>query len=154
MNQKLSDWANVAEIVSGVAVVVTLIFLIIGIRENTDITRASMYDRTLDSVNQWRMTVANNDKLLKAWSDRGPDLDMEQWSGPDRLRLLFLANSLWGTYEKAFYAREYSIIGDNEWVRFETQICLQYQGEAPEVRDLFPSFLTPRFIEYVEELCR
>ena len=154
MKLKLAEWASIAEIVSGVAVVVTLIFLVVGIRENTDITRASMYDRTLDSVNQWRMIVVNNDELLDAWSDRAPDLDMGQWSAPERLRLLFLANSLWGTYEKAFYAREYSIIGDDEWVRFEIQICFQYQGEAPEVRDLFPNFLTPRFIAYIQVLCR
>lgn len=32
MNLKLSDWASIAEIVSGIAVVATLIFLIRGIQ--------------------------------------------------------------------------------------------------------------------------
>ena len=41
MKQKLSEWASIAEIVSGIAVVITLVFLIFGIRENTEVTRAA-----------------------------------------------------------------------------------------------------------------
>jgi len=41
VNQKLSDWANLAEIVSGVAIVVTLVFVIVEIRENTEAIRSS-----------------------------------------------------------------------------------------------------------------
>ena len=65
MTQKLSDWASIAEIVSGIAVVVALVFLVVGIRENTEMARASMYERTFDSLNQWRMDIANNDALLE-----------------------------------------------------------------------------------------
>jgi hypothetical protein len=39
---KLEKWALIAEIVGGVSVVITLIFLIAGIRENTAVTRVSM----------------------------------------------------------------------------------------------------------------
>ncbi len=41
MNQKLSDWASIAEIVSGVAIVVTLIVLILQVQGNTDELRAA-----------------------------------------------------------------------------------------------------------------
>jgi len=154
MNQKLSDWASIAEIVSGIAVVVTLIFLILSIRENTAITRASMFDRTLDSVNQWRMDIADNDSLLKSFSLRAPTLDATELSQVDRLRLQFIVNAMWGIYEKAFYSREYGVIGDDEWGRFETQICLQYEAEVPAFRDAFGTFLTPRFVKYVQGRCR
>jgi hypothetical protein len=154
MNSKLSDWASIAEIVSGIGVVVTLIFLVVGIRENTEIARASMFERTLESVNQWRMDIAGNDSLLASFSLRDPTLDVTGWSEIDRLRLQFLVNSLWGIYEKAFYSREYGVIGDDEWARFETQICVQYESEVPALRDAFALFLTPRFIEYMKVRCR
>ena len=41
MNQKLSDWAAIAEIISSFAVVVTLIFLIAEISGNTEATLAA-----------------------------------------------------------------------------------------------------------------
>ena len=57
MNQKLSDWASIAEIISGIAVVVTLIFLIAGIRENTAVLRGSSYSNTLESLNQLQASI-------------------------------------------------------------------------------------------------
>jgi hypothetical protein len=57
---KLSDWAGIAEIFSGIAVVVTLVFLIIGIRENTEVTRAATYADLLDGLNEYSMQVAAN----------------------------------------------------------------------------------------------
>ncbi len=41
MNQKLSSWASIAEIVSSVAVIVTLVVLILEIRGNTQEIRAA-----------------------------------------------------------------------------------------------------------------
>ena len=41
MNQKLSDWAGLAEIISSIAVVVSLVVLIVEIRGNTDEVRAA-----------------------------------------------------------------------------------------------------------------
>jgi hypothetical protein len=41
MNKKLSDWASIAEIVSGVAAEIALIFLIVGIRSNSEMTRVA-----------------------------------------------------------------------------------------------------------------
>ena len=41
MNQKLSDWANLAEIVGSFAIVVTLVILIVEVRANTAATEAA-----------------------------------------------------------------------------------------------------------------
>ncbi len=50
MNQKLSDWASAAEIIASIAVVITLIILILGIRENTEVVRAGSYNDLLGNV--------------------------------------------------------------------------------------------------------
>ena len=43
---KLEKWALIAEIVSSVAVVVTLVLLLFEVRENTDIARAARTNET------------------------------------------------------------------------------------------------------------
>lgn len=50
MNQKLAAWASIAEIVSGVAVVVTLVILIAEIRDNTRFLRVSAERQQTDSA--------------------------------------------------------------------------------------------------------
>ena len=53
MKRQLSSWASGAEIISSIAVVVTLVFLVIGIRENTAITRASVYATSIEGINDY-----------------------------------------------------------------------------------------------------
>ncbi len=50
MNQKLSDWASIAEIVSSIAIVVTLVLLIAEVRGNTSAVRAATYQSVSDSI--------------------------------------------------------------------------------------------------------
>lgn len=105
MNQKLSDWASVAEIVSGVAVVVTLIFLVLGIRENSEITRAVAYERNVDSRNEWRMCVSEDDERLRIYQaflagqiDDLNDLAID--------RLGFILDAIWSINEKTYYSNQ------------------------------------------------
>jgi hypothetical protein len=77
---KLERWALVAEIVSGVAVVATLIFLIIEIRGNSDAIRADMQitvsGRTITLITD----AISNSALIEAMSReaQGEDLSFSQ----------------------------------------------------------------------------
>jgi hypothetical protein len=110
MNQKLSDWASIAEIVSGIAVVVSLIFLIAGIRENTEITRAAAYERSIDSFNEWRMWLSSDDELRRGYetwfAGHGDDLDEDILS-----RVGWAVNVVWAIYEKSYFANQAGTFG-------------------------------------------
>ena len=67
MNPKLSDWASVAEIASGLVVVVTLLVLIISIRENTDMIRATTYSQSINALNQWRDSISESREAAELW---------------------------------------------------------------------------------------
>jgi len=155
MNQKLSDWASFAEIVSAVAVVVTLIFLIAGIRDNTEVTRASMFDRSMDSLNEIRLLIASDAEVARIWrAYRDKEFDLLDDVSKEQAGELAMA--IFGIYEKAYYAREYEVIGSREWERFENQICIQLDRAqaSPEVMELVRVILTPSFMSYVTELCQ
>lgn len=43
MNQKLSNWASIAEILSGIAVVISLILLLFEVQGNSEAVRAATF---------------------------------------------------------------------------------------------------------------
>ncbi len=149
---KLSGWASIAEIISGTAVLITLVFLVFGIRENTEITRAAAYDRNIDSLNQWRLDVAQNEELLRAWNayrrgDIGGRIEAEDAG------LGLMLTALWGIYEKSYYANKYGILGASEWTRFEVQICLGRAIDARLWDEMIKIRLTEEFADYVVAFC-
>lgn len=159
MKLTLSDWASIGEIVSGVAVVITLIFLIVGIRENTAVTRSTAFDRSMDSLNQFRMEIAKDPELTRLWVNqrevmRPPEPDEPQIPTVEQYRLILLAGTLWTMYEKSYFAHQYGLIGDNEWFRFERQICSRMEDMGSQAWErLATTMLTPQFTEYSLGLC-
>ena len=149
---KLSDWASIAEVVSGIAVVVTLVFLIMGIRENSEITRAAAYERNIDSFNQWRMWVSQDEELLRLYMAflEGETAELTDF---ERSRMGYIVNTIWANYEKSYYSNQYGILGEAEWARTDRQVCTLY-GLMPRSawEDMTVRF-TEEFGEYVEAKC-
>ena len=155
MNRKLSDWASIAEIISGIAVVITLVFLILGIRENTEIVRASAYAGSMDSLNDFTMDVITNADLRSVWQDyvneNATDFDADE---TQELQLLLIV--LFRNYEKAYFSERYGLLGSAEWGRFERQICLQVDRARltdESILGFLDVVLTDEFAAYVHGTC-
>jgi hypothetical protein len=154
MKLKLQDYANLADIVSGAAIVITLIFLILGVRENTIITRAGTYDRNIDSLIDVKALLAVDPGLAEnymavdrgEWADLSPD---EQF----RIRVVF--EMFFGVYEKTYFARKYGHIGESEWTRFQRQVCIHYGrvSRNPGMADTMRIVMTDEFFAYVTNTC-
>ena len=138
---------------SSLAVVVTLVFLIFGLQENTDATRAGTYDRNLESLIQLRLQAAQ-DEGLSALVGIYLDGDTRELKSSDRTRLFMWVSALWGVLEKAYFANEYGTMGPAEWERFATQICL---SRARITDDTFwaglESLFSEQFRDYVADNC-
>ena len=146
-NERLGNWAHLAEIVSGIAVVGTLIFLIFEIRENSDLIRANTFDRNIESLIDWRMKIISNDAALQTMTD--------YWGidSPELLRQQLLVVSMWSIYEKTYYSQQYGLIGPAEWDRFETVICRYTQSDPGFWKEKIAKFLTEDFRNYVISNC-
>ena len=153
MNQKLSDRASIAEIVSGIGVIVTLIVLVFGIRENTAITRASMYSDMITSFNeQMRPTYA--DPAFSRLYDSYYRQATAELDAVDQRRLQILVGAGLKFYESAYFAREYGVVGDAEWRRHQAAICVQRErAEAAGVYVTQTIALTEEFREFMTTLC-
>jgi hypothetical protein len=139
--------------VASVAVLITLVFLVVGVRQNTEITRSAAYDRSMAGLNEWRLTIATDPELASLF-DTYFQKDPAS-PGPADARLGFMLNALWGVYENAYYAHERRILGDAEWSRFEFQICVSYERDRYRWTGSRPirPFLTEDFASYTESRC-
>ncbi len=151
---KLENWALVAEIVSGAAVVITLVFLILGIRENTNVLRAAAYTDVLDGMNRFQTEVMTDPDSVRVWGafilGEAAELD-----GDDRMRLNLAVLTIFRLYESAYYSDQYGLLGDSERERFERSICMQFtRARSANVETPLRDSLTANFLRYVEEeLC-
>ena len=149
----LSALAQIAEIIASVAVLITLVFLVVGVRQNTEITRAAAYERSMAGLNEWRLTIVTDPELAILFEEY---VRKEPGSpGSEDFRLQLTLNTLWGIYENSYYARQRELLGDSEWSRFEVQLCTSYERDS--LRWATPTgvrtLLTGEFASYAESFC-
>jgi hypothetical protein len=149
----LSDWAQAAEIVAALGVIVGLVFLTLDVRENTETTRSAAYGQSIDRLNEWRAHVIRDpdiSRLYLAYSEAtASELNRE-----DSFRLQLLLTSLWGVYETAFYSRDYGLLGPAEWGRYEVQMCDHRDLNIEEWNRIVAPRITEPFQSFLEVSCR
>ena len=162
-NKQLRKWALGAEIVSAVAIVVTIGFLAIQTMENTNALQAQTYQQLQSELNAYRAIYADSESnLTKALINAQDELDSGgmQSLSEDAYWILFNNSTiLWGIYESAYFADERGVLGEQEWSRFESAICRRFDLDGPlwnfEGRFMSTSLnLTKFFVDYVEGTCK
>ena len=153
--QRLQDFALIAEVVAAVAVIVTLVFLVLEMRSNTDAIRAQTYTELMTQINDWRALTVTDPTLSELTDKRDAD-GWEGLSSVEERRVWYRSIVLWGIYESAFYARERGVLGEDEWQRFEITMCRRFRGGVdwdPPGRREMSLVLMLRFVQYVESAC-
>lgn len=148
-SERIKSWAHIAEIVSGIAVLVTLVFLVFEIRGNSDLIRANTFNRSIESLIDYRMQIASNEDSLRIMTDHwGVD-------NAELLRRQLLVVNLWSIYEKTYFSRQYGLVGEAEWERFESRICGYVKSEdgLEFWRENVANFMTAEFRNYVTARC-
>ena len=154
MKLKLSDWASIAEIVSGAAVIVTLIILIIGVRDNTQTVRASAYSENRNAMNSFQTEILTDQDALRVW-DAYVTQETAELDQLDRQRLTLIVLSFFRIYEDAYNLDQYGYLGDQEWQRFDRNICFWFErARSANISDVLQDTMTRGFFEYVSEACR
>ncbi len=154
-SDQLQKWALGAEIAGAVAVVVTLGFLALQMRENTNAVQAQTYQALMQELNDYRALTFNpglSELEVKfreeGWQDLGRVEQQQIW-----LNIVIR----WGIYESAYFANERGVLGEPEWERFDIGICRTIRSHAdvwePEGFTPITELLTPDFVEYIESSC-
>ena len=126
-NMKLSDWANVAEIVGAVAVIVTLAYVAVQIEQNTIAVEASTRQGRLDFGRhqaELLITQPGLATLVMEAEQNADDLDDEE-------RLRFYEFTTWriATWELTYQEYVDGLIDDETWAAWDGYYLLFVKGK-------------------------
>jgi len=114
----LDDLGSLGEFISGLAVVVTLVYLALQIRYNTRAVRSSMHQDMVEST--LRIAESVSDKpdvgriVLKA------DEDYDSLTKEEQIRFEAYAERVFGNFESVFYSYRNSMIEEDLWESWES----------------------------------
>lgn len=153
---RLEKWALVAEVISGIAIVASLIVLIFEIRESTELARIAAYDAaSRDFDESRRFALTNPDLLELSVALRNGELPNIETEPQEGLRaVLFLLTSFSET-ERAYLAYQAGIFGEDEWARVHRSECIRW-GQLRQAADYYSrvSFrLTDRYVDHLNSTC-
>ena len=147
----LEDLGNVGEFLGGVAVVVSLLYLAVQIRQNTRSVRRSAYQAIVSSSVQASVAFANDEGLAELWAKGA--LEYSTLSSPERMRFASYAYGVLRSYENLFYQYEQGALEAELWQGFHNMLARDLKAPGLVVwwesqRNIFSS----KFQQYVDEL--
>jgi len=114
----LNDLGSLGEFISGLAVVVTLVYLAIQIRHNTRAVRSSMHQDMVESTLRIAESVSDNADIagivLKA--EEGYDDLTEE----ELIRFEAYAERVFSNFESVFYSYRNSMLEEDLWESWES----------------------------------
>ena len=153
---KLEKWALLAEVVSGTAIILTLVILIIEVRANSELSRIAAYDAVTRDFDEHRARLLSNPEsfeLFFRFNERSlPDVATEPEAA---LKLQLLLLNDFGGHERAYLAYQADIIGEGEWNRLHRSHCAEWAivREHDYYFRLLSFRLTDGFTSHLETDC-
>ena len=155
MKDKLQVWALIAEIVSGVAIVITLIFLVVSVRDETRATRTLVYEDLLSGLNEFYNVLMQDEELASLWL-AGRELGSVDLSDEEVRKLTLMFRNVMRILDAGFSASQYGTLGEPEGDRILASACNTYEIlETVNARvepDIFVP-ISPRFREFLANSC-
>ena len=145
----LEDLANLGEAVGGIAVLVSLIYLALQIRQNTRAIRASAYQQIVDSFSTISLEISKDPSLTEIFI-RAQD-GLAGFDDVERRRLELLMISFWRRAENLFFQSQQGTVLDEDWagVRESLAIILQSRGQR-EMWTAIRGRFNPGFVSFVD----
>jgi hypothetical protein len=124
----LNELGNLGEFISGLAVVITLVYLALQIRHNTRAVRSSMHQDMNESTLRIAESLSDNENVgrivLKA------DEDYDSLTSVERIRFDAYAERVFGNFESVFYSYRNSMIEQDLWDAWESSYLDDISREA------------------------
>src|SRR6201984_2813049 len=124
----LQVFVAVAEIVSALAVTLTLIVLIISIRQNTKSQKALVVDSLAAAITSINVPAMESPALGAALAKATADWNSA--SRDERIIAHFFLFSFFKLLENAWYQRKAAILDQAQWVGWETMLRRYYHADG------------------------
>ena len=117
-NLKLSEWANVAEIIASVVIVMSLIYVGFELNQNTQALRSEIHQNVMAVLNEQNHVLVEDaefHKIFVTGETRPDELSELEWS-----RFEIFLYGRFGVWEYLHIAIQENTITDTEWLSFES----------------------------------
>lgn len=148
---QLESLANLGEIIGGFAVVVSLIYLAMQVRQNTQAQQTENFSRALERQAAMQGVLGQDQETTRIFS-QGLE-DSTALTAGERVRFTWLMYELFGAFEFMFLSSRADSIPDEIWRRWCTALAwyLTFPGAQNWWR-LKPTPFTDSFTAYVESV--
>jgi len=149
---KLEKWALIAEIIGGLAVVLSLVFVGRELNQSNALNRAATYQSMMVSLNEAIRPVYEDAEMTPLWiaSQTGR---IDELTEAERGRVRQVIIAMFRLYDSAFYSYEYSTLGQSEWSRIEAQVCRQRRFMTDLTWTAIRNTISDSFNELIEAKC-
>lgn len=145
----LTEYAQIAEVVAAVAVVVSLVYVGIGLRDNTAAVRsASVQAITTTSQNGLiaESTSADLSRIRRIGDEDPEELDVDE-----ARRYQTMYRQIWLSFQNVYFQRDLGTVGADLWGTYERIICTQFAQAGVRITwDDHASVLDPEFVAAAE----
>jgi hypothetical protein len=146
----LEDLGNIGEFVAAVAVLVSLIYLAVQIRQNTRTVRAAAFQQVVDSLADFTSSLSRDRELIEIVI-KG-NADFESLDEVERTRFDFAFISFFRRAENVVVQTEYGTLSADVWTGFRE--TLKSSLRAPGLREWWShrrQRFHPAFQKFMEE---
>ena len=147
----LESLANLGEIISAIAVVVSLVYLAVQVRQNTRAQQTENFSRALDRIAAMQATLSQDPAMSVIFS-KGV-ADPSELTPKERMQFTWAMYELFGAFEFMFLASKDNSIPEEVWRRWSSAVAwwLSFPGVHAwwTVR---PIPFADSFTSYVESL--
>ena len=144
---KLQRYALIAEIVGAAGIIISLLFVGIEIRRSTVATYVRSYDQLLSDHVQWRMDLATNPETQEAFMAFTSGTGSDDVSSGEEQMGRHAYQAVMQIWERAYFARSYGQLGDEEWERYRKNMCAA--REKQNIARIDSRFFSDEYWEYV-----
>ena len=145
----LQDLGAVGELIGGISVVISLVYLAVQIRQNTQTVRASAYQSILAAAVQARLTVAQDPVLCRRMLDGLHE--SEKLTDDEKAQLRQTISAMLRLFENVFFQYRRSMVEEAIWESWRLTTIAMFS--RPDVQEWWPStreFFHEEFREFLE----
>ena len=103
-NDRLQKWALIAEVMGGIAIIISLIFVGIQFRENTRATRSATANDANALTSSWYMELGNNEQSSRLFYRFISDFD--SLAPEEKFQMVMKLHSALLSFQNSFYLAE------------------------------------------------
>lgn len=111
----LQDLASIAEIVGGFAVLATLIYLVIELRDNTRTLKAKATTAALLGWSDWNALLSQHPERSVIARACNPQESIDNFDPEDQVLLDFVGRAMVQRFSASFYQYEAGILAEESW---------------------------------------